>query len=449
MEMISWEDHLPPCNTLKPLHRSVIFFIPHFPAFEFFFLLPYPNVLPPSLHQEPQENNHLDEQQLAAAPQENDTTTTTAPPPPSSSSPHDWESIFEEERQENGIFSGIIGPLHPLTVLTELRRAISSEREARAEAAALRHRLAAAAAEAAFRVQDDITLRKELHAARTAADPSVLQLRQLILEPSVNREFQRLSAATTAATMEAAALKSDLKALHEIANHPNAPLALTAKVRGLEEKIKSLKEAKSETAVVAVEQSLAMAKLQLDEMRHLYGELEDHTHSLEDEMEGLQRELQSEKRMRAAAARGGNMMMPSSSLQGGGGGGGGGHWDEFNRGGPPQQQPPLLPPSHHHHQQGAAWGGGGSGGGGGPLPLLSPPPMGHHHPPPSRPMMGMMPGGGGGSDKQRNTCFKCGEEGHYARDCPHQGGGYHGRGGGANFQPPGPPHMIGKRQRDY
>ena len=183
----------------------------------------------------------------------------------------EWEDAFEEERQEGGAFSGIIGRIQPLTVVNEVRRALNAERQARAETAALRQRLAAAAAEAAARAQDDVMLRKELLAARTAAEPSVLQLRQLLLEPAVNREFSRLSSATAAATLEATALKNDMRIMHEVANNPNGPRALAAQVRTLEEKVQELEKAAEEGATASLERALDMAKSQLEEMRYRYG----------------------------------------------------------------------------------------------------------------------------------------------------------------------------------
>jgi len=303
-----------------------------------------------------------------------------------------WETTFQEERQEGGIFSGIVGTIQPLTVLNELRRLLCSEQQARAEAAALRQRLAGAAAEAAARVHEDVLLRKELLAARTATDPSVLQLRQLLLEPAVNREFNRLSAATAASAIEATTLKNDVRLLQDIANNPSGgPRALTAKIKALEEKCEALQCVNEEGAAASIERALAVAKSQLEEMRRRYGELEDHTHSLEDELEALQRELISaERRLSAVHSSAGAGVVGGGGGPGGvrGGDGGapyfykqqqhqGGGW---NRGGPMQHQ---QHPPHPHPS-----GGGGRGGGGGYYHRGPPPGQQHHQP------QGMMGGTG-------------------------------------------------------
>jgi len=306
----------------------------------------------------------------------------------------DWETTFQEERQDNGIFSGIVGTIQPLTVLNELRRAISSEQQARAETAALRQRLAGAAAEAAARVQEDVLLRKELLAARTATDPSVLQLRQLLLEPTVNREFHRLSSATTAATLEATALKTDVRLLHDIANNPTGgPRALNAKIKALEEKCEALQQVNEEVETAKVERALAMARAQLEEMRHRYGELEDHTHSLEDEMEILQRDLiYTERKLSAVATSGGLDRGGGAGGERGGDGGAPYFYQQhlgqqphqgrgWNRG-PPMQHKPHPPPPVGDR---------GGGGGGGGYYGRGPPPGQQQHQ-----TQGMMGGGGAG-----------------------------------------------------
>lgn len=76
----------------------------------------------------------------------------------------------------------------------ELQQARASEQSAREELAALRQREAGLAAEAAARQGECITLRRELAAARQSAEPSVVQLRQVLLDPAVNREVGRLRA---------------------------------------------------------------------------------------------------------------------------------------------------------------------------------------------------------------------------------------------------------------
>lgn len=54
--------------------------------------------------------------------------------------------------------------------------------------------------EAALQIQlaeknlENLELIKDLNAVQQAADPSVVQLKQLMLDPAVNREFQRLKA---------------------------------------------------------------------------------------------------------------------------------------------------------------------------------------------------------------------------------------------------------------
>jgi len=122
----------------------------------------------------------------------------------------DWEHAFDDERGDGGAFAGFDGRITPAAVLHELQRCRAAEQEA----SALRQRLAASAAEAAWYARNDVALRDELHSARAIGEPSVLQLRQLLIEPAVNREFARLEASTAAAHREVAVLKEEMRAIH-------------------------------------------------------------------------------------------------------------------------------------------------------------------------------------------------------------------------------------------
>jgi hypothetical protein len=291
----------------------------------------------------------------------------------------EWQTTFQEQRQEGGILSGITGTIQPSTILTELRRAISSEQQARAESAALRQRLAGAAAEAAARVQEDVLLRKELQATRTAADPSVVALRQFFLEPVVNKEFKRLSKVAADATQDAAKYKNDVLLIHEMAKNPNSGThVLAEQIRNLEEKCRALQQLNEEEERAKLTRALAMARSQLEEMKSSYGELEDHTHSLEDELEVLQREFVNTERRLIAATSGGER----GGDRGERGGGGGGerapyhaHQQQqggWNRGPPMQHQPPPPPQFYNRGpdrgppgpQQQERMGGAGGGGSG-------------------------------------------------------------------------------------
>lgn len=164
------------------------------------------------------------------------------------------------------------GPIYPSVIAAELRRAWQSERQARAENAIMRQRIAFLTSENLVRMQEDVELRRELQMARAVSEPTVLQLRQLMLEPAVNAEFSRMAAVAEAARNEAAKLKHDMLMLYaSAANDPKGPRAAAAQIRELEEKCEKLKELTSNSRVATLENSLEVAQSQLEEMRKQYG----------------------------------------------------------------------------------------------------------------------------------------------------------------------------------
>lgn len=66
----------------------------------------------------------------------------------------------------------------------------------------------------AYMTRNDLLLRQELDDIRSGSEPNVLQLKQLLTEPAVNREFQRLSSLAKSASLEAAALREEIRAMH-------------------------------------------------------------------------------------------------------------------------------------------------------------------------------------------------------------------------------------------
>ena len=60
---------------------------------------------------------------------------------------------------------------------------------------------------------ENLQLRQALHTAKQAAEPSVVQLRQLLLDPAVNREFAGLRAELEGRMRELAAAQLELAAL--------------------------------------------------------------------------------------------------------------------------------------------------------------------------------------------------------------------------------------------
>jgi chromosome segregation ATPase len=92
-------------------------------------------------------------------------------------------------------------------------RAHAAEQHLQKQLAALQTRQAGLQAAASQTAAENLQLRQALHSAKQAAEPSVVQLRQLLLDPAVNREFAAMRADLEARTRELAIAQLELQAL--------------------------------------------------------------------------------------------------------------------------------------------------------------------------------------------------------------------------------------------
>lgn len=88
----------------------------------------------------------------------------------------------------------------------------AAEEQLAAQLARLQAREAGLAAAVCQTQAENLQLRQALHVAKQAAEPSVVQLRQLLLDPAVNREFAGLRSELEARTRELAAAQRELAA---------------------------------------------------------------------------------------------------------------------------------------------------------------------------------------------------------------------------------------------
>lgn len=88
----------------------------------------------------------------------------------------------------------------------------AAEEQLAAQLARLQAREAGLAAAVCQAQAENLQLRQALHVAKQAAEPSVVQLRQLLLDPAVNREFAGLRSELEARTRELAAAQRELAA---------------------------------------------------------------------------------------------------------------------------------------------------------------------------------------------------------------------------------------------
>lgn len=137
---------------------------------------------------------------------------------------------------------------------------------------------------------EGIQLRKGLHTARQAADPNIVQVRQLLLDPAVYREFRKMRTDADAKAHEAKLLRQELQAV-AFSQDSKTGRMLMAKCRTLQEENEEYGRELAEGKVHALERAAALARGFGDDMRRQYAALETHAHALDRENEELQGQL--------------------------------------------------------------------------------------------------------------------------------------------------------------
>ncbi|EFJ47158.1 hypothetical protein VOLCADRAFT_105213 [Volvox carteri f. nagariensis] len=200
-----------------------------------------------------------------------------------------WRNAFKEVASICGVHTANRDPdVH--TVLETVRRIKASESSAQEELRQLRRRDAALQMQLADRNLEALELRRELAAAASAADPSVVQLKQLMLDPAVAREFARLRSELEGAQAELATAREELAAV-TFTQESKVGRQLMAKCRSLQEENEEMGRELAEGKAHLAEAAAALARSQADDLRSAYQELEDHCLVMEDEAEELQREI--------------------------------------------------------------------------------------------------------------------------------------------------------------
>mmetsp|Transcript_14418 Transcript_14418/g.43614 ORF Transcript_14418/g.43614 Transcript_14418/m.43614 type:complete len:256 (-) Transcript_14418:387-1154(-) len=171
-----------------------------------------------------------------------------------------------------------------------------------------------------------VHLRRGLHTAKQAADPNIVQVRQLLLDPAVQREFRKMRADADAKAHEAKLLHQELSAV-AFSQESKTGRMLMAKCRTLQEENEDMGRELAEGKVHALERAAALAKGFGDDMRRQYAALETHAHALDRENEELQGQVFTMRRQLDGASSGGQ----SGARQGGKGGGWDGHHTGYKR----------------------------------------------------------------------------------------------------------------------
>jgi hypothetical protein len=140
-------------------------------------------------------------------------------------------------------------------------------------------------------VKKDVLLQDEFERLRALNEPGLLQLKQLIVEPAVNREFMRLASLAKTSSLEAHRLKDEVRGLHFASNNPKGPSSLLSQIKGLEAKVKALSAESTESRASSLEASLKLAEARISDLGKKVYVLEKRNQELLADKDALEKEL--------------------------------------------------------------------------------------------------------------------------------------------------------------
>eukprot|EP00798_Chlamydomonas_sp_ICE-L_P017957 gene17957-24361_t len=201
-----------------------------------------------------------------------------------------WRSAFKEVATVCG-FSVQPGREPDIaSVVESARRTRTSEQALQDESKQLRRTEASLNIQLAERNLEVVELRRDLSNAWAAADPNVVQLKQLLLDPALNKEFSRLKSELEATQAELKNTQEELAAT-SFTQESKVGRQLMAKCRSLADENEDMGRELAEGKAHMLETQLAMAKDFASEVQAGFLELQDHCKLLDDESEELQHEV--------------------------------------------------------------------------------------------------------------------------------------------------------------
>lgn len=202
----------------------------------------------------------------------------------------EWRNAFQSIAANAGL------ALEPTALLAHLQQThqqpattTSSGNTPTEDISVLRQRESQLQAQLMEKILENMELRRHLQAAKAAAEPNVVQVRQLLLDPAVNREFQRMHKALEDKSEEAQRLREELQGT-TFQFDSKAGRMLVAKCRTLQEENEEMGRELSEDRVHKLERQLALAKAYAEDMQAAFQECEDHATALDEEAEKIQEE---------------------------------------------------------------------------------------------------------------------------------------------------------------
>jgi predicted RNase H-like nuclease (RuvC/YqgF family) len=210
-----------------------------------------------------------------------------------------------EELVKESFPEGEIRSRSPEDCLGLLREKLQRLDTVENELVRLRAQVSDLVVENAHLTRNDVNLQGELERLRSSTEPGLLQLKQLIIEPAVNREFMRLASLAKSSSMEAHHAKEELRGLHFASSDPKGPRSLLSQIKGLENKVRSLSAESMESRASSLETSLKLSESKVQDLQKKVYSLEERSRVLLQDKDVLEKELLSYRHPRHASKPGG------------------------------------------------------------------------------------------------------------------------------------------------
>eukprot|EP00210_Caulerpa_lentillifera_P009254 g8821.t1 len=137
---------------------------------------------------------------------------------------------------------------------------------------------------------ENFDLRKALNQSQLANEPAIIQVKQLLLDPAMNKEFTLLKNELESNQAEIRRLQGELDGV-SFTQQSKAGRLLMAKCRKLQEENEEMGRELSEGNVHQLETQLGMAKQFADEVYRKFKDLEAHCCALDEEAEDIQQQI--------------------------------------------------------------------------------------------------------------------------------------------------------------
>ncbi len=175
--------------------------------------------------------------------------------------------------------------------IAELKNRLKELDTLKSENANLRRQMSDLVIEQGYLLRKDAQTQEELNTLRNTCEPGVLQLKQVLTDPAVNREFMRLASLAKSASMDAGAVREELRTLHFVSNDPKGPRSLVAQIKSLENKVKGLSAEALESKATSLETSLHLCEDSVSDLKWKNHNLEEKIQVLMNDKDILEKEL--------------------------------------------------------------------------------------------------------------------------------------------------------------